>query len=78
MNKFRSKAVLLTIIFFTILALHPVVGDEPKEDVDMVKFSDSVYRITFPHRLRTNIGLSTGSDGILLVDTGFKETVPDF
>ena len=76
MKKFRSKAVLLTLIFFTILALHQVVGDEPKEEVDVGKFSGSVYRITFPYQLRTNIGLSTGTDGILLVDTGFKETVP--
>jgi cyclase len=76
MKKFRSKAVLLTLIFFTILALHQVIGDEPKEDVDIRKFSGSVYRITFPYQLRTNIGLSTGTDGILLVDTGFEETVP--
>jgi cyclase len=76
MKKFRSKAVLLTLIFFTILALHQVIGDEPKEDVDIRKFSGSVYRITFPYQLRTNIGLSTGTDGILLVDTGYEETVP--
>lgn len=76
MKKFRSKAVLLTIIFFTILALQQVVGDEPKKDVDIVKFSGSVYRLTFPYRLRTNIGVSVGTDGILLVDTGFNETVP--
>lgn len=76
MKKFRSKAVLLTLIFFTSLALHQVIGDEAKKDVDMVKHSGSVYRLTFPHRLRTNIGVSVGTDGILLVDTGYKDTVP--
>jgi len=76
MKKIRSKFVLLTIVFFTILPLYQVIGDEAKEDVDIVKFSGSVYRLTFPYRLRTNIGVSAGPDGILLVDTGFEETVP--
>lgn len=76
MKKIRSKFMLLTIIFFNILCLHQVVGDEPKKDVDIVKFSSSVYRLTFLYRLRTNIGVSAGTDGILLVDTGYKETVP--
>lgn len=76
MKKFRSKFVLVMIIVFTILALHQVAGDEAKEDVDIKKISGSVYRLTFPYRLRTNIGISAGTDGILLVDTGFEETVP--
>jgi glyoxylase-like metal-dependent hydrolase (beta-lactamase superfamily II) len=76
MKIFRIKFVLLITIFFTVVIHHHIVGDESKEEVNIVKFSDSVYRITFPYRLRTNIGLSAGMDGILMVDTGFEETVP--
>jgi glyoxylase-like metal-dependent hydrolase (beta-lactamase superfamily II) len=42
---------------------------------EIKKFSNHVYRMTFPFKLKTNIGVSIGSDGMLLVDTGFKETV---
>jgi len=36
--------------------------------------SGNVYRITIKYGLRPNIGVSAGTDGILLVDTGHHET----
>lgn len=42
--------------------------DDPK----VVPLSDSVYSILFPKGNQTNLGVSVGADGILLVDTGFS------
>jgi len=44
------------------------------EDATTTQVAENIYRVTFPYSLRTNIGVSVGTDGILLVDTGFKET----
>ena len=39
---------------------------------EVVRLSDSVSSILFPKGNQTNLGVSTGDDGILLVDTGFS------
>jgi glyoxylase-like metal-dependent hydrolase (beta-lactamase superfamily II) len=60
---------VLFFVFFT-----PVFSQDSIEKAGVVQLSDHIYRITFPYELKTNIGVSAGKDGILLVDTGFRET----
>ena len=47
---------------------------EDLEKASVTQLAEHIYRVVFPYSLRTNIGASVGPDGILLVDTGFKET----
>jgi cyclase len=42
------------------------------EDPEVVQVSGPIYRIRFPFGDVSNIGLSVGDDGVLLVDTGFS------
>lgn len=71
-----KKLVVLVIIFLVLffIFLVPVFAQEIGEKAKVVQLSSQIYRVTFPYQLQTNIGVSTGNDGILLVDTGFKET----
>lgn len=46
----------------------------PLGDPEVRKLSQTVYRITFPYSLRTNIVVSAGADGVLLIDSGFLRT----
>lgn len=41
-------------------------------DPEVTRLSDTVFRILFPFGDRSNIALSAGGDGLLLVDTGFS------
>ena len=50
-----------------------LVGRGVETEKTVVKFTDQIYRITLDFGLRPNIGVSTGPDGILLVDTGHPE-----
>lgn len=50
-----------------------LAGNCVETEKTVIKFSDQVYRITLDFGLRPNIGVSVGSDGILLVDTGHQE-----
>lgn len=52
-------------------------GQDVSDDItaDVVKLSDHVYRITLDFGLRPNLVVSEGSDGLLLVDTGHKDTL---
>jgi len=66
----------------SVLALGAVIlfgssanGGDALKPPEIKKLSNHVYRITFPFKLKTNIGVSIGDDGVLLVDTGFKDTV---
>ncbi len=45
----------------------------PVVDPEVVRLSDNVYSILFPKGNQTNLGVSAGNDGILLVDTGFSK-----
>ena len=45
--------------------------DIPKK---VIKLTDHVFRLTFDFGLRPNLVISEGSDGLLLVDTGHKDT----
>jgi glyoxylase-like metal-dependent hydrolase (beta-lactamase superfamily II) len=47
------------------------------EDPEVVQVSGPVYRIRFPFGDVSNIGLSAGDDGFLLVDTGFSARAMD-
>jgi len=44
----------------------------PVDDPDVVRLSDNIYSILFLKGNQTNLGVSVGNDGILLVDTGFS------
>ncbi len=71
-KKLLVLLIILLVLFFVFLA--PVFALEIGENAKVVQLSHQVYRVTFPYELQTNIGVSKGKDGILLVDTGFKET----
>jgi glyoxylase-like metal-dependent hydrolase (beta-lactamase superfamily II) len=71
-KKLLVLLIILLVLFFVFLT--PVFAQESGEKAKVVQLSSNIYRVTFPYQLRTNIGVSTGKDGILLVDTGFKET----
>ena len=70
-----KKLIVLVIILLVLLFVFhsPVLAEE----AEVVQLSSQIYRITFPYNLKTNIGVSVGKDGILLVDTGFKETAEE-
>ena len=44
----------------------------PVEDPEVVRLSDNVFSILFHKGNQTNLGISVGNDGFLLVDTGFS------
>jgi glyoxylase-like metal-dependent hydrolase (beta-lactamase superfamily II) len=44
----------------------------PVANPEVYPLSKTVSRIVFPYHMYTNIGASIGSDGILLIDTGFN------
>jgi glyoxylase-like metal-dependent hydrolase (beta-lactamase superfamily II) len=44
----------------------------PVKDPKVFHLSANVYRILFPYGNRSNIGVSVGQDGFLLIDTGFS------
>lgn len=46
--------------------------ETPMMDPEVFAVSKNIYRMTFPYDMHSNIGISTGSDGFLLVDTGFS------
>jgi glyoxylase-like metal-dependent hydrolase (beta-lactamase superfamily II) len=71
-NKLIVLVIILLVLFFVFLT--PVFAQESGEKAKVVQLSSHIYRVTFPYQLQTNIGVSVGDDGILLVDTGFKET----
>jgi cyclase len=64
------------VVLFFLAVLFPVLPSTSSdhEDAEVVQLAEHIYRVTFPYSLRTNVALSVGADGVLLVDTGFKET----
>ncbi|MCK5146278.1 ankyrin repeat domain-containing protein [bacterium] len=49
----------------------------PIPDVDIKPLGDQLYRLDFPWGQSTNIIVQTGSDGLLLVDSGFSKRIND-
>ncbi|MFC2155084.1 ankyrin repeat domain-containing protein [Acidobacteriota bacterium] len=47
-------------------------SESPVVSPDVFKLAKNIYRMVFPYKMHSNIGVSTGEDGILLVDTGFS------
>ena len=68
----RIKFIFCLIIIILFISI--ATSATELEEATVVQLSANLYRITFPYSLRTNIGMSVGPDGVLLVDTGFKET----
>ena len=66
-------AVFVVVLASSLFLAGRVFETEKK----VVKFTNWVYRITLDYSLRPNIGVSAGSDGILLVDTGHKEVAEE-
>jgi glyoxylase-like metal-dependent hydrolase (beta-lactamase superfamily II) len=85
MMTFKKLNIFLLLLFLLVLFLSSASGKirEKEETVSennkasVIKLADSIYRITFPYSLRPNIAALTGSDGVLLVDTGHRETAEE-
>jgi glyoxylase-like metal-dependent hydrolase (beta-lactamase superfamily II) len=74
----KKLIVLIIILLVLFFIFHtPVFCEEIGKKPRVVQLSNQIYRVTFPYQLKTNIGVSVGKDGILLVDTGFKETAEE-
>lgn len=71
-KKLLILLIILLVLFFVFFT--PVFSQESIEKGEVVQLSSHIFRVTFPYQLKTNIGVSAGKDGILLVDTGFRET----
>ncbi|MBN1221968.1 MAG: MBL fold metallo-hydrolase [Candidatus Aminicenantes bacterium] len=69
-----KRLICIALLFHAVFSLSTVGVLPAGEEAEVVQLAEHIYRITFPYSLRTNIGLSAGSDGIMLVDTGFEET----
>ncbi len=74
-KKLIILVIILLVLFFVFL--EPVSAQDRGEEAEVLQLAPHIFRVTFPYQLRTNIGVSAGDDGILLVDTGFKETGKD-
>ncbi len=70
--KTKRNIALVSLALTGIMCLD-LSGDSAGIEKKVVKLSDHVYRVTLDYSLRPNIGVSVGSDGILLVDTGHQE-----
>ncbi|MFC2162030.1 ankyrin repeat domain-containing protein, partial [Acidobacteriota bacterium] len=51
--------------------------ETPMVEPVVVHVSNNIYRMTFPYEMHSNIGFSSGSEGFLLVDTGFSLRASD-
>lgn len=74
MRAWTKRIIYLIAILTCIFLASSTASAKEIENAAVFQLSENIYRVTFPYSLRTNIGVSTGPDGILLVDTGFKET----
>jgi len=63
--------LLLGLCFYLQGWAQDASGDIPKK---VINLTDHVFRLTFDFSLRPNLVISEGSDGLLLVDTGHKDT----
>jgi glyoxylase-like metal-dependent hydrolase (beta-lactamase superfamily II) len=71
----KKLIVLIIVLFVLLFVFHsPVSAETVGGSAKVIQLSSQIYRVTFPYELQTNIGVSAGKDGILLVDTGFKQT----
>lgn len=55
----------------------PLAVAQQDERIEIVKMTDRIYRITATSGYQVNLVASVGQDGILLVDTGFKDTAEE-
>lgn len=82
---FKKLNIFLLFIFQLLLSLSAESAEIQERDktvsennrASVIKLEDSIYRITFQYSLRPNIAALTGSDGVLLVDTGHQETAEE-
>jgi len=56
-----------------IIAMLKSSGGTPTtiKDPEIFTLTNYIYRVVFPFHMRSNIGVSSGPDGVLLIDTGF-------
>lgn len=74
--KIQWSITSVSLVIIGILCLG-LSGDAAGIEKKVVKLSDHIYRVTLDYSLRPNIGVSVGSDGILLVDTGHQEVASE-
>ena len=82
---FKKLNIFLLFLFQLLLFLSAESREIQERDktgsennkASVIKLADSIYRITFPYSLRPNIAALTGSEGVLLVDTGHQETAEE-
>jgi len=66
----------LFIFFFVILFFYGTGLSQEEITVETVKLTDKIYRLTIVSPgFSVNMAAFFGSDGLLLVDTGFKESI---
>jgi len=75
--KMKTRALLILVIT-SVLCIPSFLNAENSETIKetVVQLSDNIYRVSLDYSLRPNIGVSTGPDGVLLVDTGHREVAP--
>jgi glyoxylase-like metal-dependent hydrolase (beta-lactamase superfamily II) len=69
----KKQTIVLGFFMAVVISSLCLGGIGPETERTVVRLSDQVYRITLQYRLRPNIGVSAGPEGILLVDTGHEE-----
>jgi cyclase len=74
--KTKWAMAFVFLVFMEALCLG-LSGDAAGIEKKVIKLSDHVYRVTLDYSLRPNIGVSVGSEGILLVDTGHQEVASE-
>ena len=64
------------LFFFSILFNHTFAQQQgSREDVTIIKIKENFYRIECINDFGVNVLAFCGDDGLLLVDTGFEQTV---
>ncbi|MFC1527469.1 MBL fold metallo-hydrolase [Candidatus Neomarinimicrobiota bacterium] len=61
-------------LFIVMIVFSSIVLAQDDTSINVVKLTDKLYKIEFYAGYDVNMMVSLGEDGLLLVDTGFKET----
>ncbi len=79
-KKWNTVLWLLSLLFLFVLPgeTHDIEKEQLKNNAaSVIKLTKNIYRITLQFGLRPNSAVLTGPDGILLVDTGEKQTADE-
>jgi len=70
----RTRVMLFSLLAFVFLVSPLTQWAQGESEGTVIKLSKNIYRIMFYFSVPVNLVLFTGQDGILLVDTGEKDT----